>query len=234
MKKPSLASLIALALLVSTPAAHAQFAVIDIASVTQLLAEVQTLAQQLQTARSQLSQSQAEFQSITGNRGMEQLLAGTPRNYLPANWAALQSAAQPAGAAGALGTEVGAALQAESLLTQAQLASLSPAAVSQVQAQRQSAALLQGLTRQALANASGRFASLQLLINAIGQAGDQKAALDLQARIVAEHGMLQNESTKLQALYQGVQADEQANMQRTRELVVAGHGQFAARFQPQP
>ena len=234
MKKPSLASLIALALLVSTPAAHAQFAVIDIASVTQLLAEVQTLAQQLQTARSQLSQSQAEFQSITGNRGMEQLLAGTPRNYLPANWAALQSAAQPAGAAGALGTEVGAALRAESLLTQAQLASLSPAAVSQVQAQRQSAALLQGLTRQALANASGRFASLQLLINAIGQAGDQKAALDLQARIVAEHGMLQNESTKLQALYQGVQADEQANMQRTRELVVAGHGQFAARFQPQP
>jgi type IV secretion system protein VirB5 len=233
MKKPSLASLIALALLAS-PAAHAQFAVIDIASVTQLLAEVQTLAQQLQTARSQLSQSQAEFQSITGNRGMEQLLAGTPRNYLPANWAALQSAAQPGGAAGALGTEVGAALQAESLLTQAQLASFSPAAVSQVQAQRQSAALLQGLTRQALANASGRFASLQLLINAIGQAGDQKAALDLQARIVAEHGMLQNESTKLQALYQGVQADEQANMQRTRELVVAGHGQFAARFQPQP
>jgi len=234
MKKPSLASLIALVLLGSTPAAHAQFAVIDIASVTQLLAEVQTLAQHLQTARSQLSQSQAEFQSITGNRGMEQLLAGTPRNYLPANWAALQSAAQPGGAAGALGTEVGAALQAESLLTQAQLASFSPAAVSQVQAQRQSAALLQGLTRQALANASGRFASLQLLINAIGQAGDQKAALDLQARIVAEHGMLQNESTKLQALYQGVQADEQANMQRTRELVVAGHGQFAARFQPQP
>ena len=44
MKKPSLASLIALALLVSTPAAHAQFAVIDVASVTQLLAEVQTLA----------------------------------------------------------------------------------------------------------------------------------------------------------------------------------------------
>ena len=233
MKKPSLASVIALALLAS-PAAHAQFAVIDIASVTQLLAEVQTLTQQLQTARSQLSQSQAEFQSITGNRGMEQLLAGTPRNYLPANWAALQSAAQPGGAAGALGTEVGAALRAESLLTQAQLASFSPAAVSQVQAQRQSAALLQGLTRQALANASGRFASLQLLINAIGQAGDQKAALDLQARIVAEHGMLQNESTKLQALYQGVQADEQANMQRTRELVVAGHGQFAARFQPQP
>ena len=234
MKKPSLASLIALALLVSTPAAHAQFAVIDIASVTQLLAEVQTLAQQLQTARSQLSQSQAEFQSITGNRGMEQLLAGTPRNYLPANWAALQSAAQPAGAAGALGTEVSAALQAESLLTQAQLASFSPAAVSQVQAQRQSAALLQGLTRQVLANASGRFASLQLLINAIGQAGDQKAALDLQARIVAEHGMLQNESTKLQALYQGAQADQEANQERTRELVVAGHGQFAARFQPHP
>ena len=54
-----------------TPLVHAQFAVIDVASVTQLLSEVQTLEQQVQTAKSQLSQAQAEFQSMTGDRGME-------------------------------------------------------------------------------------------------------------------------------------------------------------------
>jgi type IV secretion system protein VirB5 len=46
--------------------------------------------------------------------------------------------------------------------------------------------------------------------------------------------MLQNETTKLQALYQSIQAQEWANAQRMRELAIAGHGQFDSRFQPQP
>lgn len=234
MKKSSIGALTLVALLLAAPAARAQFAVIDVASVTQLISEVQTLEQQLATARSQLSQAQAEFQSITGGRGMEQLLAATPRNYLPGDWSALAGLAHAGGTSGALGVEVGAALRAESILTTAQLARFAPAAISQLQSQRESTALLQALTHQALANSSGRFASLQQLISAIAQAGDQKAALDLQARIAAENGMLQNESTKLQVLYQGVRADQEANLERTRELIVAGHGQFAGRFQPHP
>ena len=115
-----------------------------------------------------------------------------------------------------------------------QLAALPPQAVAQLQSQRQSAALLLGLTHEALANASGRFAALQQLIDAIGGASDPKAALDLQARISAEAGMLQNEGTKLQVLFQTVHADEQADTQRTRELIIAGHGAFAGRFQPHP
>ena len=57
------------------PPAHAQFAVIDVASLTQLVSQVQTLEQQLATARGQLTQAQASYQSMTGSRGMEQLLA---------------------------------------------------------------------------------------------------------------------------------------------------------------
>jgi len=79
-----------------------------------------------------------------------------------------------------------------------------------------------------------RFASLQQLVDAITRAGDQKAALDLQARIGAETGMLQNEQTKLQVLYQSLQAEQWANEQRSRELAVAAYGQFATRFQPRP
>jgi type IV secretion system protein VirB5 len=166
---------------------------------------------------------------------MEQLLHGTVRNYLPQNWATLQSALQGGGGAyPALAADLSRALRVESVLSTAQLAALSPGASAQLQAGRQSAVLLQSLTHEALANSSSRFAALQQLIDAIARAGDQKAILDLQARIAAEAGMLQNEHTKLQVLYQGAQADQWANTQRLHELTVAGHGRFDGRFQPQP
>jgi type IV secretion system protein VirB5 len=236
MRQQAVRFLLAFATLAAfTPAAHAQFAVIDIASLTQLVSEVQTLEQQLATARSQLAQAQQEYQSITGGRGMQQLLAGTVRNYLPGDWAALQGALQGAGGAfPALTTDLRSAISATSVLSASQLSSLTPSASAQVQAGRQNAALLQSVSREALANSSNRFAAIQQLIDAIGSATDQKGALDLQARIAAEVGMLQNEHTKLQVLYQGLQADQWANSQRTRELAIAGHGQFVSRFQPQP
>ena len=222
-------------LLATAPVAQAQFAVIDVASLTQLMSQVRTLEQQVATARNQLTQAQAEYQAITGARSMEQLLSGTARNYLPPDWVALQSTLQgPGGSYPALAADLSRALKAESVLSAGQLAALSPGASAQLQAERQSAALLQSLTHEALANSSSRFAALQQLIDAIARAGDQKAILDLQARIAAETSMLQNEHTKLQVLYQGAQADQWANAQRLRELAIAGHGQFDSRFQPRP
>jgi type IV secretion system protein VirB5 len=221
-------------LLGTAPAAQAQFAVIDVASLTQLITQVNALEQQVATARNQLSQAQAEFRAMTGSRGMEQLLGGTPRNYLPASWAGVQDTLQGGAAYPALAAGVRGALQRDAVLSAGQLAALSQPAGAQLQAQRSSAALLQGVTHDALANSSGRFAALQQLIDAIPSAGDQKAILDLQARIAAESGMLQNEHTKLQILYAATQAEQWVNAQRLRELAIAGHGQFASRFQPHP
>ena len=50
------------------------------------------MEQQLTTMQSQLQQAQQEYQSMTGDRGMENLLAGTVRNYLPPDWQSLQAA----------------------------------------------------------------------------------------------------------------------------------------------
>ncbi len=225
-------------LMLLAPVAHAQFAVIDIAAVNQLVAEVQQLEQQLATARSQLTQAQAEFQAMTGNRGMQSLLAGTVRNYLPPDWATLQGVLQGSGAAlGAyptLAADLTRAINANAVLSAQQLAALPAAAGQSLQAARQSSALLQSLAHEALANSSQRFAALQQLIDTIGSANDQKSILELEARIAAEGGMLENERTKLDDLYQSTQAGQWVNAQRTRELVVAGHGQFAGRFQPHP
>lgn len=222
-------------LLIAAPAAQAQFAVIDVASLTQLISQVRTLEEQVATARNQLTEAQAEFQSITGSRNMEHLLGGTVRNYLPADWGTLRAAALGGGAAyPRLAAEHRAALELEAVLSAGQLAALSPAAGAQLRAGRESAALLQALTHEALANTSSRFAAIQQLIDAIGRAGDQKAILDLEARIAAEAGMLANEHTKLEVLYHAAQAEEWANAERRHELTVAGHGEFAHRFEPRP
>jgi len=227
--------LLVFAVLGGAPVAQAQFAVIDAASVAQLMSEVKTLEQQLATAQADLAQAQTAYRSTVGDRGMEQLLGGTVRNYLPPNWNSFQSAFQSTNSSyPALSSDLNTALSANAVLSTQQLAGLSSAANQQVQSSRQSVALLQAVSHQALATTSTRFASLQQLIDAIARAGDQKSALDLHARIGAETGMLQNEQTKLQVLYQSAQAEQWANEQRTREQVVAGHGQFASRFQPTP
>src|SRR5208283_4596896 len=218
----------------TAPAANAQWAVVDVQAIAQLVQEVNTMQQQLQTAQAQLLQARQALQTMTGDRGMELLLAGTPRNYLPSNWTQLTSASQGAGAYSALALDVRSAISANAVLSPTQLSALSMADQQQVIAARQAVALRQALAEEALANASGRFAAIQSLIAAISTASDQKAILDLQTRVSAELGMLQNEQTKLQVLAQSSQAQDLVNAQRERELVIVGQGQFENRFQPKP
>ena len=207
------------------PASRAQMAVVDVGAIAQLVKEVATLQQQLQTAELTLTNEQQQFQAMIGNRGMQNLLPGTNRNYLPSTWSQLSAAVtQTGGAYQALSTGVQSLMVANAVLTPQQVAVMSPAEQTQLQMARQSAALLQSTSRQALDNTSTRFASLQQLINAIPSAADQKGSLDLQARIQAEQAMLQNESTKMAVLHQTLEAQEWARKQSAREQVVAGVG----------
>jgi type IV secretion system protein VirB5 len=230
-------SIMCLAILLSAaPAAHAQWAVVDAPAILQLIQEVQTMGQQLATARDQLQSAQQTLQAMTGNRGMAGLLSGTPRNYLPSNWAQVNGALQGSAAAGyaGLSSDVQSALIANAVLSAQRLATLSPADRQQILAARQWNAMQQALSHEALANASGRFTALQSLIGAISTAGDQKASLDLQARISAELGMLQNEQTKLLVLNQATQAQQSSLRQQSLEWAIEEQGRFETRFQPIP
>jgi type IV secretion system protein VirB5 len=220
--------------LAAAPAAWAQWAVVDAPAIVQLIQEVQTTAQQLQTARAQLLQAQQALQTMTGNRGMQQLLSGTVRNYLPSNWTQVTGALQGSGGFNALSADIQSIVSANTVLPPQRLATLSPGGQQLIQNSRQWSAMQQALSHQALSNASNRFAAIQTLIAAISSATDQKGILDLQARISAELGMLQNEQTKLQILNQATQAQESSLRQQGREQVIDGHGPFVARFQPVP
>lgn len=217
--------LLALIALGGVRPAHAQFAVIDVASIAQLVQEVQQLQQQVATAKSQLAQAQTEYAAMTGPRGMQLLLSGTVRNYLPTDWTQVsQVLSGSSGSFPALAGGIRSLILSNAVLTPAQFAGLSPSEQVQVTSSRQVVAFLQATSRAALANSSDRFASLQQLIGAIGSATDQKGALDLSARIAAEQGMLQNESTKLQVLYQIAQSEEWARAQRVREQALTDQG----------
>jgi type IV secretion system protein VirB5 len=195
--------------------AQAQFAVIDVASLAQLIQQVQQMEQALRTAQNELSQAQQSYQSMTGGRGMQLLLSGTNRNYLAASWPQV-----PTSLAGPIQSTV----NANAVLTASQWSALSATEQQQLSAARGNAALLQVAASEAYATTSGRFTSVQQLINAIPTATDQKGILDLQARIQAEQGMLQNDQTKLQVLFQLVQAQELARRQRSHEQAIADMG----------
>jgi type IV secretion system protein VirB5 len=120
----------------------------------------------------------------------------------------------------ALSAAAQSSLNSNAVLTSQQLAGMSPVERAQVVAARQSVAMLQATTSQALTTVSSRFATIQQLITAIGGARDQKAVLDLQARISAEQGMLANDQSKLQVIYQAAQAQQWAQQQRNREQAI--------------
>lgn len=234
MKTSGIQSVMAIVILsvAAVSTARAQWAVIDAPAIVQLIQQVQDMEQIISTARSQLAQAKQALQTMTGNRGMEMLLSGTVRNYLPSNWPQLAGAAL--GGGGALSADIQSNIAANAVLSPQRLATLSPDTQQLIQAARQWGAMRQSISHQALANASGRFSSLQTLISTIGSAADQKGILDLQARINAELGMLQNEQTKLQELNQSTLAQESILQQQALEMAIQGQGRFETRFQPIP
>jgi type IV secretion system protein VirB5 len=221
---PMLACLIGLSV---APPSQAQWAVVDVGAITQLIQEVSYWKQQIQAMSSQLNQLQSTYNAMTGDRGMQNLLPQTAqqRNYLPTDWQGLMATLNGlAGSYSVLTLQLNSALTANAILTPAQLSRLSPQEQAQLQSSRNSAALMQATSQQALQSSSQRFVTLQQLINAIPSATDQKGALDLQARIAAEQVMLQNEQTKIQTLNQALQADERARQQRAQELSISNIG----------
>src|SRR5882762_4595569 len=110
-----------------SPVAQAQIPVTDIGAIAQLLLQVQQLDQQIQTIQNQLTQARQEYASITGARGMQNLLSGTNRNYLPTTWAQMQSTLNGAtGTYGALSMSIQTVMASNAVLSATSLSAMSP------------------------------------------------------------------------------------------------------------
>lgn len=217
--------IVVVVLLQVAPLAAAQWAVVDVGAITQLVQQLQSMRQQLETARQQLTQARQTLDAMRGGRGMERLLEGTVRNYLPPSWEELEAAVMSASIQyQQLAREVQSVVQQNSVLGPQALAMLSPRDRQELERARQAVAMHQVTSRAALSASSQRFESLQQLINAIPAATDQKAILDLQARIAAEQGMLVNEQIKLFVMGQAAEAERRAQDRRLKEQALLAIG----------
>lgn len=234
MHRHLLAFFLAAAAFLAPLHAKAGIPVIDITAVANLIQQVMYWQQQISAMQKQYDQLKASkdqlaqtYGAMTGTRGMEQLLptSDLERNYLPSSYGELTNALSGSSASYAgLASHVQSIMKANSVLSGGQMEALSPEMRQIVEQGRQSAAMLNGMTRSAYQNTSQRFSALQQLISRIATAQDPKAIQDLQARIQAEQNMLTNEQTKLQSLYQMAQAEEAAQQQRVRERAVKDIG----------
>lgn len=150
--------------------------VIDVTAIAQLTKQVEYWLQQIQLMQNQLNQLQQAYSAITGPRGMENLLAGTARNYLPQDWnEMLKVLNNTSNTYSGLSWQVQAAITANAVLSTTQLGAMTPQQRQFIADGRSAAAMLQVLTQAAYQNTSQRFAAIQQLINVLATAGDQKA-----------------------------------------------------------
>ncbi len=222
--------------LLAAPAAHAQWAVIDVAAIQQLVMQINYWRQQIEAMGQELEQLEETHSALTGGRGMEALLpfGDDERNYLPSDWAEVSRVlAGESARYGELADAVAVVVDAHAVLTPERLGAMSAPMRASVVEARGAAAGLAVMTQEAYAQAAQRFASLSDLVNAIGRAEDAKAIADLQGRIAAEQAMLANEQAKLDVLYQAAQSERWVREQQLRELAIAGHGEFDTRLRPE-
>ena len=217
------------------PAAHATYPVIDVAAIKQLVAQINFWKQQIAAMQKEFNQLQQTHAALTGPRGMQALLplSDAQRNYLPKDWAGVADVlAGKSQQYAALAAAVEAGLAEHAVLDPERLAAMGDAERGSIEEARRASMGLAVMTREAYAQAGARFASLALLVQAIGNAGDAKAIADLQGRIAAEQTMLENEQAKLALLAQVAAAEREVRAQQRREMAIAGHGTFEARLRP--
>jgi type IV secretion system protein VirB5 len=218
---------VAAAMGLTAPARSQGIPVIDVAAITQLIQQIAYWEEQISSMVDQLNQLRETYSAMTGNRGMEGVLPTTPqqRNYLPSNYAELMGVVNGNSTSYAgLSSQVQAVLQANAVLTNAQMQSLSPETRRVIEQGRKSAAMVATLSQAAYQNTSQRFSALQQLIQTIGTTTDQKAIEELQARVSSEQAMLANEQAKLLSLQQIAQAEQLDLQQRVRERSAADVG----------
>jgi len=166
---------------------------------------------QLVQMQNQFNQLKSTYDSMNGSRGMADLVNNpAARQYLPANYQDILSS----------GYGSWASIRSASKIMGIEDTTLSP--TSDVAKAFESAARQASLNRATMEDgynqASQRFDSIQVLLDKINAAPEQKDIADLQARIQAEQVMMQNENTKLAMLGQLAQAQRDLGNQRAMEI----------------
>lgn len=194
--------------------AHAQIPVTDLASLNQQIQQVVAWGQQIQGMKDQLTQQQQLFNSMNGTRGIGQLLNSQElKNALPADWQKVYSSIQSGGYAGLTGTAK--AIRDANAIYDCN--SGAAGTVARCNRELNKVAQDKAFASHAYAAAQRRLDNIQALMGQIDITTDAKQIFELQARMQAENGMIQNEQTKLMMFKMMAESEDKLIAQQKRE-----------------
>lgn len=186
--------------------------VIDVASLIQTIQQVMNDITAITNQVQQIAQLQDQTRSISGIRNLGEVFNDPRlRNYVPAEAYAQINAINTAGYSGLTGTAK--ALRDQNMVYNCQ--DLSDDEQTRCQATLAQPYQQKGMLQDAMRSASGRLNQIQSLMRQINATGDQKAVLEIQARIGAENALLAHEMSQIQML-QGM-SDSEERIARSRE-----------------
>ena len=194
---------------------HAQgIPVIDIANLIQTVQQVLNDITKISNQVEQIRALQSQLASINGMRNLGNV-ADNPalKNYIPADAYTAVNAVDSSGYGGLSAT-------AKTLRDAGMVYNCldrSGAARTDCQATLAQPYQQKGLLQDAMKAASGRLDQIKSLMNQIDATGDQKAVLEIQARIGAENAMLAHEMSQVQMLVGMADSEERIARSRDRE-----------------
>ncbi|MCO5055517.1 type IV secretion system protein [Thermomonas sp.] len=152
---------------------------------------------QLKQLQAQLDQAKMQYASLTGSRGLGEILPEDYTSSVPRNWQETLAAMEGGGSVGSLAQSIA---EQASQLDDEHFNDVLDDVTASMQANLDNDASAQALNAQVYDNSGNRFERLQNLMGQIDSAQDMKAISDLQARLQVETGMLMNELIKLQSM----------------------------------
>ncbi|RYF59771.1 MAG: P-type DNA transfer protein VirB5 [Comamonadaceae bacterium] len=186
--------------------------VIDIANLIQTVQQVINDITEINNQVEQIAQLKNQLKSINGVRNLGNVFNNPAlKNYVPAEAHVYLNAVNTSGYSGLSGTakvlrDIGMVYNCMDLVGDAR---------TRCQAELAGAYQQKGLLQDAMKSAAGRLSQIQSLMGQINATTDQKAVLEIQARIGAENALLAHEMSQLQML-QGM-ADSEERIARSRE-----------------
>ena len=186
--------------------------VIDIANLVQTILQVLNDVTKINNQVQQITTLQSQLDSINGARNLGNVFNNpTLRNYVPPEAYTYLNAVNTSGYTGLNATA--------KVLRDAGMVynclDLTGAPRTSCQAALAQPYQQKGLLQDAMKSAAGRLSQINSLMSQINATSDQKAVLEIQARISAENALLTHEVSQVQML-QGM-ADSEERIARSRE-----------------
>lgn len=196
-----------------SPGVYAQIPVTVTSDIPAMINQVETMAKwaaQYQQMVSQINQMKAQYEAITGTRGLGQIYNDPAlRNYLPDEWAGVYDKVKSGGLSSISST-------AKSMSSSE---GMDPLATGGKKRQQDTMVANKAMAMEAYKQTLDRLNNINALMVKADATKDAKAAADLQNRIASENAMIQNEQIRLNLMAQLQTAEiKLADQQRAREF----------------